>query len=140
MFVSNTFYTGYRDGACVLRFTWHSLQGAECTANDTITLSTVKVYFPGSPVKEPVTVKETGRAYAKFKVMGMTCASCVNKIEKYIAGKTGTGKVLLTIRTSFTGYYRVKFWKHCLPLIPFQIRRPLNTQPLPRLHLINNKM
>jgi hypothetical protein len=51
----------------------------------------VKVYFPGSPVKEPVTVKETGRAYAKFKVMGMTCASCVNKIEKYIAGKTGTG-------------------------------------------------
>ena len=43
----------------------------------------------GSPMKKPVSVKETERACAKFRVMGMTCASCVNKIEKYISGRTG---------------------------------------------------
>lgn len=45
---------------------------------------------PGIPAKPPVIVEETRKACAKLKVLGMTCASCVNKIEKYMAGKTGT--------------------------------------------------
>ena len=35
-------------------------------------------------------VKDVKWAQAKFKVLGMSCASCVNTIEKNIAKKTGT--------------------------------------------------
>ena len=35
-------------------------------------------------------MKDTKRIQAKFKVLGMSCASCVNKIEKYVAGKAGS--------------------------------------------------
>ena len=35
-------------------------------------------------------VKDVKWAQAKFKVLGMSCASCVNTIEKNIAKKAGT--------------------------------------------------
>ena len=34
-------------------------------------------------------VNNVKKTQAKFKVLGMTCASCVNKIERFMKGRSG---------------------------------------------------
>ena len=42
-------------------------------------------------------VKNVKKVQAKFKVLGMSCASCVNKIEKYMKRRTGKYQGVLCI-------------------------------------------
>ena len=50
----------------------------------------IYIVFTGIEDQLESGVKDVKWAQATFEVLGMSCASCVNKIEKNIAKKTGT--------------------------------------------------